>query len=370
MPIFQKIVNQNVNCVKDERTAKDDKKSLEKELLSQLHEQYAINDNDKSGKIIQFVGVVAFLLVGYGFVIWHYEDHKSVLFPITLAASVVLTLLALLCVNFGYCTRRDQFIAYRIRKYAFNKEGYEKVFSNMYSPYGKVPVNFLPGYYFIFFICLIFFILSINLYSSYIDKKFSTCYYSTLTVLLSINFIYYCYAFIKYDKMNKANMKDKVICNHLVKVFNSLPDGEKPVNEKGVLRVKDTFSLSELDSCVVLQSGCYENIFGRKKKDSGSDKKRLSVVKITYNGTSIHRNFKSIPADGFNKEDVGLTIKSIQSLNAEDFPKNGQLILEKGCWFTFYWQHPDNATRLSMKSATVSLLIAIISLIIALISML
>ena len=340
-------------------------------MLSQLHEQYAFNDNDKSSKIIQLIGVVAFVLTGYGFVIWYYFIDKScnVLLPITLAASIVLSLLALLCVNSGYCTRRDQFIIHRIRKHALDKKGFETIFGNLYSPYNKTPLSYLPGYYLIFFIVLNLFILCINIYSGHICRESSTCYYSTLTVLLSIDFVYYCHHFNKYNKMSNTIKTNKVSCSNLVKVFNTLPEGEKPVKDKGVLRVNDTYSLSELDSCVVLQGGSYEVIFGRKKKDSDSEKKRLSIVKITYNGTSIHRNFKSLAAEGFNQGDVGLTIKSIQSLNAEDFPKNGQLILEKGCWFTFYWQHPDNATRLSMKSATVSLSIAVISLVIAIFSL-
>ena len=177
------------------------------ELLKQLHEQYSINDNDKSNRVVSFIGTTSFVLAGYGFAVWEFLTNKNILkdsdnliYWISLAACLVLTLLAFLCVNFGYSSRRDQFIIYRIRKDILGKE-YDKYFRGQYDPCGKNPLNFLVGYYFIIFLFLNIAIVGIYKNSCSIDES-NKCYYccfcfSNIVANFAFLLYYYCCKYLR-----------------------------------------------------------------------------------------------------------------------------------------------------------------------------
>lgn len=150
----------------------------------------------------------------------------------------------------------------------------------------------------------------------------------------------------------------------LLKTINTIPCNGNQIVVDGFIKLREVHSLAELDSKVILTSNMYEKIFGEKKKNANTRKKRLSIVKISYNGKSIHRDYMSTAVSGMSDNDVGLTLKSIKLLNAENF--NGELILSPGFWLAYYWQHPDNAVRLSIKMGVLSLFIALVSLFISL----
>lgn len=195
-----------------------EKQKLADDLMSQLHEQFAINDNDKSNKIINFIEATSFVLIGYGFALWNIFKEKvtsdpnsniiDLLLYITLAANIVLTLLAFLCLNFGYCIRRDQFIIQRIRKGAMGDSQYNRIFGNLYSPRKKCFTSFIIGSYSIFFVFLNIIIICIYLVTLqvYCEQCAScNCYIVLIFMFINIvaNIVYYIYLFTKYLSLNK-----------------------------------------------------------------------------------------------------------------------------------------------------------------------
>ena len=178
-------------------------RGLSDQLQAQLHEQFATSDNEKSERVVSFIGSVAFVFTGYGFAIWNYgagQEHKTQLVAITLAACFVLSLLAWLCVNFGYTLRRDQFIMHRIRQNAMHGE-YAKVFGGQFDPRGKCPMTYLVGYYFIIFLFLNLAILGLYFMSICITES----YLLKASVIINpiVNFVYFIHNYCKYQNIEK-----------------------------------------------------------------------------------------------------------------------------------------------------------------------
>lgn len=177
-----------------------EKKDYSFELAKQLHEQFAVNDNKRSNSIFAFIISLSIVLSGYGFACWNYEPSRSIPFMgITLGTGIVLTLLALICIHFGYSVRRDQIIIYHIRK-EYMKDNYEKVFNNIYNPYGKKPLNFLVSFYMLFLVFITISITGINVVANELmeDNTFG----AVLAVNLLIVIGYYIYVYEKYRKLN------------------------------------------------------------------------------------------------------------------------------------------------------------------------
>jgi preprotein translocase subunit SecG len=130
----------------------------EEELENQLHQQYAENDNSRSGVFTSFIiGIVAlFGFYGYVFVntykrYWKFDAQEFLLMSfITIG---ILFFLAILALNLGYSLRRDHFIVYNIRKerYGRDKTEMRKIFGKLYKPSGKNFLKFLPNYYNLFY---------------------------------------------------------------------------------------------------------------------------------------------------------------------------------------------------------------------------
>ena len=125
---------------------------------------------------------------------------------ITIGACLVLTMLAWLCVNFGYSTRRDQFVIKRIREYAMknkDEKEYDKIFKDQYNPCGKKPLSYIIGYYFILFVFLNIVILGIYVMSILLTNS------AILKMLIVLNFVANLFFFIiyydKYIRINKNN---------------------------------------------------------------------------------------------------------------------------------------------------------------------
>ena len=130
--------------------------------------------------------------------------------------------------------------------------------------------------------------------------------------------------------------------------------------------LKDVSTISEADGDAVFQSNAYFDIFGFTRKRSNTDKKRLSIVKISANGESIHRAFKSEAVDGIKKDMVGLTPSSIRLLIGKDGKNPTEVEVEKGRMFPFYWEHPDKAIRISFKLGLLSLMLGLTSIVFSL----
>jgi len=140
-------------------------------LENQLHEQYALNDNNRNSVFMSFiVGIIA-LFGFYGFVFvntnkrgfnseYSYESWNfniDVFLLMSFVTIGILFFLTILAIYLGYALRRDQFIIYNIRQKRY-KNGTEEtkvkikeIFGEIYSPYNKDCSSFLPDFYNLFY---------------------------------------------------------------------------------------------------------------------------------------------------------------------------------------------------------------------------
>jgi len=138
-------------------------KKREAALEDQLHQQYAENDNNRSNIFITFiVGIIAlFGFYGYVFVNTNgREDCKFTLQVYLLMSFVtigILFFLSLLSLFYGYALRRDQLIVYNIRRKRYNNEERMKgIFGELYNPFDKGFIGFLPDFYNLFYFLFFF----------------------------------------------------------------------------------------------------------------------------------------------------------------------------------------------------------------------
>lgn len=152
---------------------------------------------------------------------------------------------------------------------------------------------------------------------------------------------------------------------NLVKI---LPDSKSVSNylDKDTLRVANIVSSKEYDEYVILHSSMYKAIFGEKKAEARRAKKQLSVVKICYEGRSIHRAYRSVSAKDFGKDYVSLTPNSIYELcqNSSEPPK--KVSISKGSWWLYYWHNPVAAVRMSFRIGIIGILFTVVTFIITL----
>lgn len=155
------------------------------------------------------------------------------------------------------------------------------------------------------------------------------------------------------------------------RIIKILPDTTAAKNTctGGVLRLIGISNPSDVDGEVLMHSSCYKEIFGVRKKNTGNSKKRLSIVKITANGKSIYRAYRSVSAVDFVNDCVGLSPNSILLLNDKNGNDPIQVELSKGHCFPYYWYHPDKAIRLSVKLGGISLLLGVISIAVSIVGL-
>lgn len=134
---------------------------MKEELLRQLHEQYAINNNANLSTIVTLVVAVIAVIGCYGYVYVHTTLYFScdfgllvnddvfymdALLLIYLASVFVLCILSCLCAYQGVAQRKEQFIIYSIRKEYIDNVN-NNIFPKGYSPYGKKGLKIVQGLY-------------------------------------------------------------------------------------------------------------------------------------------------------------------------------------------------------------------------------
>lgn len=159
------------------------------------------------------------------------------------------------------------------------------------------------------------------------------------------------------------------VTSQLIPILSAGNEGCSRIDED-VLLIQGILSPQELNEYVILESSMYRVLFGEKKIASSRSRKRLSIVKISYEGRSIHRAYRSISARDFTKDYVGLTPASIYELSDGNvIPALSKVTLSKGCWWNFYWEHPNAAVRISfimgVIGITISILLSIIGCIVS-----
>ena len=142
-------------------STEDNKKNTTKdELLSQLHEQYAVNNNaNLSSMVTLIVGVIA--VIGYyGYVFVHtVEDFgcgnelfmqgehftMTTLLLTYLSATCILAILMRLCIYQGIAQRKEQIIIENIRKHYDTSNDFKNIFPESYTARDKDKSNVIQG---------------------------------------------------------------------------------------------------------------------------------------------------------------------------------------------------------------------------------
>ena len=153
------------------REEKIEVKMKVEEIESQLHEQFAVNNNDHASTLVSIIAAVVAVIGVYGYVFVHstvwcqkfwgklalgnQQYTLSTLLLTGAAAIFILTILAAMALTLGASARRDQFIVHAIRCKAYGGVGKLPVgkggiFPDKYHPFDK-GANFCIG---IFGTCL------------------------------------------------------------------------------------------------------------------------------------------------------------------------------------------------------------------------
>lgn len=142
-------------------------------LESQLHEQYAINNNSNLTSIVALFGGLMAIFGAYGYVFIHstveFDFEKmfqgenytlDALFVTAMASLVIIAIMKHICLYQGFHQRYEQFITYAIR-FKYYKQKPENIrprlFPDNYSPFNKKYKDIPQGLYgeFLSFLCWI-----------------------------------------------------------------------------------------------------------------------------------------------------------------------------------------------------------------------
>ena len=161
------------------QAGKQENTAMQAELLKQLHEQYAVNNNANLGTIVTLVVAVIAVIGYFGYVYVHtgvdfskdfgcliaeeVNDVKvyylDALLLIYLASVLVIAILIRLCIYQGVAQRKEQFIIDGIRSKCFgpeylwskmkvdNSDKEVKIFPQSYHPYHKKGLDIVQGLY-------------------------------------------------------------------------------------------------------------------------------------------------------------------------------------------------------------------------------
>lgn len=148
------------------------------------------------------------------------------------------------------------------------------------------------------------------------------------------------------------------------KAASKFPDNEYYLND----------SMPENIDTIILAGCDFEAIFKTTKAKSSIWIKRLPVVKISFNGRTIHRRFYGNNDLG-EKDKNGKSTGKYAALNysslyelVDDKPdtiKGHTVQISKGRRLPYYWYHPFHATRISFRLGFISIVFAAVSLLLS-----
>ena len=120
---------------------------------------------------------------------------------------------------------------------------------------------------------------------------------------------------------------------------------------------------------VLLSQYTHQKIFGKYVKQLSQHPSKRLIVKITHNKNSIYRIWRG--AIGIPSKNIVYIDKVGKKflLNNEDYYENDgktnkefDITLSKGSLFMYYYNHFDNATRISFKFGFFSIILSLISI--------
>ena len=204
---------------------KNTNENTKHELLKQLHEQYAINNNANLGTVMTFV-VTLIAVIGYfGYVYVNSNTmfaplcgplvnagvyYANALLLVYIASVFILVVLVCLCYYQGVAQRKEQFIIHAIRRFYFNENYLDyvvkgddkensKIFPKWYHPYKEGPLKIVQGLYgeLIKMFIAVFILLTVAVLLKF-ASILNICYYTIIIVCVLI-FLCLCYCFNVYN---------------------------------------------------------------------------------------------------------------------------------------------------------------------------
>ena len=158
--------------------------------------------------------------------------------------------------------------------------------------------------------------------------------------------------------------------NYKVKCLN-YSSVEKAADDKNIY-FRELCSLQGFNDVALFCSSAYRDIFGRARKNDCKRRKLISLVKITFEGNVIFRQYRYDQSiKGINSGYVGLTPESIRLLTEDNkrvLGKEASVNVSKSNnYHMFYWNHPFHATRISYRIGLFALFLSILSIIITIV---
>ncbi len=138
------------------------KEEMQQALEQQLHEQYAINNNEGIKSFVAFIAAIIALFGAFGYVFVNTEPqcapqgcaffggsafYIEAYIGIAIVTSIVLGFLADIALALGWNQRQNHWIIQRIRKKYYDEAQMREVFGDIYKATDKTPCNFIPGIY-------------------------------------------------------------------------------------------------------------------------------------------------------------------------------------------------------------------------------
>lgn len=220
------------------QAGKQENTAMQDELLKQLHEQYAVNNNANLGTIVTLVVAVIAVIGYFGYVYVHtgvnFSDdfgnliagevngvnvyYLDALLLIYLASVLVIAILIRLCIYQGVAQRKEQFITDAIRRKCFenaiNKNAH--IFPKGYHPYYKEGMDIVQGLYgeLVKIFKVLFWVLTIALGSKLIanvivnhDNGFWKLGAIEVALCLILVLLSYCYCYKFYREQRSSYLQ-------------------------------------------------------------------------------------------------------------------------------------------------------------------
>ena len=94
---------------------------------------------------------------------------------------------------------------------------------------------------------------------------------------------------------------------------------------------------------------------------SSNDKKLLSVVKIEYGGKTIYRRYQAKTCSGFKSDMFAISPNSWRMLSDNNHcPTTNCVSISSGNKFCYYWNHPFQATRLTVRLGLIGIVLTLL----------
>lgn len=211
------------------RNNSKEENEMQKILESQLHEQYAVNNNANNTSYIALLTPLFMVFTGYAYVLYNYmtgnlSNGDKIMIYTTIAVLIVLLILHAVTLEIGASQRSNQFVIDKIREKVYKStDKSDRIFPEGYNSFGKNYVNFVQGIYNTFSkTCFYLYILfSVNLCFILNDNKFIVCILLAFVLLMPLHrYCLFCKYKEKYDRGD--NNSDNKECSCIIKILENL----------------------------------------------------------------------------------------------------------------------------------------------------